>query len=89
MLLLQDPPVPEAVVVAAVDSVDTEAVVVAAVDSVDTEAVVVVGAAVGDAVDESPVQSSFPLKLILITLGSWPSKVIMYSRLSFAPAASP
>ena len=61
VLLLQDPPVPEAVVVAAVDSVDTEAVVVAAVDSVDTEAVVVVGAAVGDSVDESPRQSSFPL----------------------------
>ena len=76
MLLLQDPPVPEGVVVAAVDSVDTEAVVV-------------VGGAVGDAVDESPVQSSSPLKLILITFGSWPSKVIMYSSLSFDPAASP
>lgn len=73
MLLLQAPPVP---------------VVVAAVDSVDTETVVD-GAVVGDVVDESPVQSSSPLKLILITLGSWPSKVIMYSSLSFDPAASP
>ena len=60
MLLLQDPPVPDDVVV---DEGKTVVVVGAAVlgDVVD------VGPAV---VEESPVQSSSPLKLTLMTLGS-------------------
>ena len=63
MLLLQDPPVPDDVVV---DEGKTVVVVGAAVlgDVVD------VGDAVGDVVEESPVQSSSPLKLTLMTLGS-------------------
>ena len=61
MLLLQDPPVPDDVVV-----VEGETVVGAAV----LGDVVVVGTSVGDVIEESPVQSSSPLKLTLMTLGS-------------------
>ena len=62
MLLLQDPPVPDDVVVDEGKTVVVGAAVLG--DVVD------VGDAVGDVVEESPVQSSSPLKLTLMTLGS-------------------
>ena len=90
VLLPQEPPVPDDDVVESVDWVEGEVVVVESVDWVEGEAVVVVvGPDVRDVVDESPVQSSSPLKTILMTLGSWPAKVIMYSSLSVDPAAIP